>query len=368
LSNEITVTGNGPHVLDAHRDLHELARRLDPTRPTAMAHLFMLETDDPLVTVPDVLAYNLYFGWYVGELADNDEWLDRFRVEHPGVALGLSEYGADANVLLQTGAPVRGDYTEQFQAAYHDHMIEMIEARPWLWSTYVWNLADFGADARNEGGVPGRNQKGLATFDRSVKKDAFYAYKAAWSSEPFVHVAGRRYVDRAEDVTDVVVYSNQEQVSLWRDDELVDRLVGRRVFRFRVALTGEHRLTARTGELSDTITVRHVDEPNPDYALAVAPISNWFDSVEIAQPDGFFSIHDTMADIKASPEGKVIVDEFMQRAAASRGDVAQDVEIPASLQEIIDRMTVATLLQYAGSALTPDDVATLNAALNAIPK
>jgi beta-galactosidase len=140
------------------------------------------------------------------------------------------------------------------------------------------------------------------------------------------------------------------------------------VFRFRVALTGEHRLTARTGELSDTITVRHVDEPNPDYALAVAPISNWFDSVEIAQPDGFFSIHDTMADIKASPEGKVIVDEFMQRAAASRGDVAQDVEIPASLQEIIDRMTVATLLQYAGSALTPDDVATLNAALNAIPK
>lgn len=368
LSNEITVTGNGPHVIAAHREMHELAHRLDPTRPTAMAHLFMLETDDPLVTVPDVLAYNLYFGWYVGELGDNDEWLDRFRSEHPGVALGLSEYGADANVQLQTGSPVRGDYSEQFQAAYHDHMIEMIEARPWLWATYVWNLADFGADARDEGGVPGRNQKGLVTFDRSVKKDAFYAYKAAWSSEPFVHVAGRRYVDRAEDLTDVTVYSNQHEVSLWRDDELVGNVTGRRVFRFRVALSGEHRLSARSGDLSDTIMVRRVDEPNPDYALAVAPISNWFDSVEIAQPEGYFSIHDTMADIKASPDGKLIVDEFMQRAAASRGDVAQDVEIPASLQEIVDRMTVATLLKYAGSAMTPDDVVALNGALNAIAK
>lgn len=368
LSNEITVTGNGPHVIAAHREMHELAHRLDPTRPTAMAHLFMLETDDPLVTVPDVLAYNLYFGWYVGELGDNDEWLDRFRSEHPGVALGLSEYGADANVQLQTGSPVRGDYSEQFQAAYHDHMIDMIETRPWLWATYVWNLADFGADARDEGGVPGRNQKGLVTFDRSVKKDAFYAYKAAWSSEPFVHVAGRRYVDRAEDLTDVTVYSNQHEVSLWRDDELVGTVTGRRVFRFRVSLSGEHRLSARSGDLSDTITVRRVDEPNPDYALAVAPISNWFDSIEIARPEGYFSIHDTMADIKASPDGKLIVDEFMQRAAASRGDVAKDVEIPASLQEIVDRMTVATLLKYAGSAMTPDDVAALNAALNAIAK
>ncbi len=147
--------------------------------------------------MPDVLSYNLYFGWYVGDVGDNDTWLDTFRADHPGLAIGLSEYGADGNYHVQTGAPVRGDYSEQFQARYHEHMIDVIDARPWLWATHVWNLADFAADGRDEGGVPGRNQKGLVNFDRSVKKDAFYAYKAAWSDEPFVHLAGRRYVDRA---------------------------------------------------------------------------------------------------------------------------------------------------------------------------
>ena len=127
LSNEITVTGNPPAVLEAHMELNALAHRLDPTRLTAMAHLFLLETDNPLVTVPDVLSYNLYFGWYVGDVADNDTWLDDFRAQHPGVAIGLSEYGADANYQVQTGAPVRGDYSEQFQARYHEHMIEMID-------------------------------------------------------------------------------------------------------------------------------------------------------------------------------------------------------------------------------------------------
>ena len=148
---------------------------------------------------------------------------------------------------------MRGDYSEQFQARYHEHMIEMIEARPWLWATHVWNLADFAADGRDEGGVPGRNQKGLVNFDRTVKKDAFYAYKAAWSTDPFVHIAGRRYVDRAEETTDVTVYSNQPDVSLWVDGKLVGTQSGLRVFRFEVPLSGEHELTARSGALIDTI-------------------------------------------------------------------------------------------------------------------
>src|SRR5690625_3566802 len=146
LSNEITVTGGGPHVVHAHRELHRLARELDPTRLTAMAHLFLLETDDPLVTVPDVMSYNLYYGWYVGEVEDNDAWLDEFHASYPRVAVGLAEYGADANPRYQSAQPVRGDYSEQYQALYHEHMLGMIEARPWLWATHVWNLADFGAD------------------------------------------------------------------------------------------------------------------------------------------------------------------------------------------------------------------------------
>ena len=368
LSNEITVTGNSPAVLEAHRELNALAHRLDPTRPTAMAHLFLLETDHPLVTVPDVLSYNLYFGWYVGDVADNDTWLDDFRAQHPGVAIGLSEYGADANYHVQTGAPVRGDYSEQFQARYHEHMIEMIEARPWLWATHVWNLADFAADGRDGGGVPGRNQKGLVNFDRTVKKDAFYAYKAAWSADPFVHIAGRRYVDRPEETTDVTVYSNQPEVSLWVDGVLVGSQSGPRVFRFDVPLSGEHELTARSGGLMDTIAVRRVDEPNPDYSVAASEVANWFDSVELPTPDGYYSIEDKMADLKSSPEAAPLVEELVQRAAAGRGDVAQNVELPESVQQMVDQMTLRTLLGYAGPTISPDDVAAVNAALNRIPK
>jgi beta-galactosidase len=368
LSNEITVTGNPPALLEAHVALNELAHQLDPTRLTAMAHLFLLETDEPLVTVPDVMSYNLYFGWYVGDVADNDVWLDDFRAAHPGVAIGLSEYGADANYRVQTGTPVRGDYTEQFQAKYHEHMIEMIEARPWLWATHVWNLADFAADGRNEGGVPGRNMKGLVTFDRSVKKDAFFAYKAAWSDEPFVHIAGRRYVDRPEDTTEVTVYSNQSEVSLWVDGNLIGTSSGPRVFRFAVPLTGEHELTARSETLSDSIVVRRVDEPNPDYSVPATEVANWFDTVDLPSPAGFYSIEDTMVDIKSSAEAAPLIEALMKKAAAGRGDVAQDVEIPESVQKMVDRMSVKTLLGYAGPIISPEDVATVNAALNRIPK
>ena len=368
LSNEITVTGNSPALLEAHRDLSDLAHRLAPTRLTAMAHVFLLETDDPLVTVPDVMSYNLYYGWYVGEVADNDTWLDEFHARYPGVAIGLAEYGADANYRVQAPVGVRGDYSEQYQARYHEHMVAMIAERPWLWATHVWNLADFAADGRNEGGVPGQNLKGLVSFDRSVKKDAFYLYKAAWASEPFVHLCGRRYVDRTEAVTEVTVYSNQRQVSLWCDSVLVGTQTRERVFRFEVPLTAGHELVARSGSASDAITVRLVDTPNPDYSVKASTVTNWFDTVELPSPEGVYSIRDTMADIKRSPLGAALIGRLMQAAAAARGDVAQKVEIPESMQRMVDRMSVQTLLEQAGNVIPAEDVAALNAALNQIEK
>lgn len=369
LSNEITVSGGGPHVVAAHQELHRLAHELDPTRLTTMAHLFLLEADDPLVTVPDVMSYNLYYGWYVGELADNDAWLDDFHSNHPLVAIGVAEYGADANIRCQSAEPVRGDYSEQYQARYHEHMLEMIEARPWLWATHVWNLADFGADGRHEGGAPGRNQKGLVTFDRQVRKDAFYLYKAAWSSEPFVHLCGRRRVDRAEEVTEVTVYSNQPEVSLWCDGRLVGSQTGRRVFRFHVPIEARHELVARSGEVSDAIHVQRVEVDNPAYVLADAQVTNWFDDDdELPNPAGYFSIQDTLADIKASPAGADLVTRLVADLAAARGDVAQKVEIPASMLTMLDRMTVASLLRQAGQVVPAEQVRELNAALNTIAK
>ena len=175
----------------------------------------------------------------------------------------------------------------------------------------MWNLCDFGADGRSEGGAPGRNQKGLVSFDRSLKKDAFYLYKAAWSAEPFVHVAGRRYVDRTGASTTVTVYSNQPEVTLSVDGEPLGRRTGRRVFRFQVPLSGEHEVVARAGEVSDTIRIRRAAQPNPDYRLNDAGLTNWFDGGDLPRPDGRYSIYDTFGSIKAHPAGRVVADQLM---------------------------------------------------------
>lgn len=367
LSNEITLAGAGDDVIAAHRELNDLAHRLDPGRLTAMAHLFMLETDHPLVTVADVMSYNLYFGWYVGESADNDSWLDDFHATYPEIAIGLSEYGADANPQYQSPSPQKGDYSESYQALYHEHMVNMIEQRPWLWASHVWNLADFGSAGRDEGGVQGRNQKGLVTFDRSLKKDAFYVYKAAWSAEPFVHIAGRRREARAEALTEVVVYSNMPEVTLLVDGVEVDTLTARRAFRFQVPLTGEHEITALCGLATDSITVRKVDEVPAGSVMPTTSIANWFDDAELPSPDGFFSIRDTLADIKQSEHGARVISSVLETMATSRGEVGRGVEIPPAMQSIIDRMSVENLLREAGE-VPIEQVAALNAQLNLIAK
>ncbi|MGF3056454.1 glycoside hydrolase family 2 protein [Microbacterium sp. YY-01] len=367
LSNEITLAGAGDDVVAAHRDLNDLAHRLDPTRLTAMANLFLLETDHPLVTLPDVMSYNLYFGWYVGETPDNDTWLDDFHAAYPEVVIGLSEYGADANPQYQSADPAKGDYTESYQALYHEHMVTMIDERPWLWATHVWNLADFGSAGRDEGGVAGRNQKGLVSFDRSLKKDAFYVYKAAWATEPFVHVAGRRRRERAEDVTEVVVYSNQAEVTLFVDGTEVDTVSGARAFRFEVPLTGEHEITARAGQTSDTIALIKVDEAPETSIMPTSTIANWFDAAPLPTPEGFFSIHDSLADIKQSDEGARVIMSVLEAVATSRGEVGRGVEIPPAMQAIVDRMSVKQLLTQAGE-IPMEQIATLNARLNLISK
>ena len=367
LSNEITLAGSGEDVLAAHRELNDLAHELDPTRLTAMANLFLLETDHPLVGLPDVMSYNLYFGWYVGDVADNDTWLDDFHAAYPEIAIGLAEYGADANAQFQSAAPEKGDYTEGYQASYHEHMVGMIEARPWLWATHVWNLADFGSAGRDEGGVAGRNQKGLVSFDRSLKKDAFYVYKAAWSSEPFVHVAGRRRAERAEDVTEVIVYSNQERVVLSVDGVEVGAVEGRRTFRFRVPLTGEHEITARSGDLADTIVLRRVDEVPAASVMPTTSIANWFDEAELPSPIGYFSVRDSLGDIKQSEDGARVISKVLEAVSTSRGEVGQGVEIPPAMQAIVDRMSVEKLIKQAGG-VSIEHVAALNAQLNLIAK
>ncbi len=350
LSNEITAASAvNEDLLENHRALNDLCHKLDETRLTTMADVFMLETDSPILEIPDVNSYNLYFGWYLGDLEQNDEFFDEYHAQYPNRCIGLSEYGADANPQYQSPNPEKGDYTESYQCVYHEHMLEMIEKRPWLWATHVWNIFDFAADGRDEGGKHGENQKGLVTIDRQTKKDAFYLYKAYWNkTEPFVHIAGGRYVDRTEDVTEIKVYSNQDTVTLSVDGRPFETKTGKHVFRFNVPISGEHSIHASSGDCHSVILVRKVDTPNPEYQFVkTSPVINWFDQDKI-DPD-YYSVADKLADIRQHPEAGAVINQMMAKAASSRGDVADAVKDNPALQRMMGRMTLLSLLKQAGA-------------------
>ena len=368
LSNEITAASAvNEDLLQNHRELNALCHAMDPTRKTVMANVFMLEPESPILEIPDINSYNLYFGWYLGELGQNDAFFDEYHAKYPDRVIGFSEYGADANPAFHAARPEKGDYTEEYQALYHEHMLRMIEARPYLWATHVWNLFDFAADGRDEGGKHGENQKGLVTFDRQTKKDAFYLYKAAWNrTEPFVHLCGRRYENRCEETTEIKVYSNCPTVRLYDNGALVGEQIGKTVFRFSLPLTGEHRLFAEADGCSDTMTVRRVDAPDERYLFnkAAATVSNWFDADEI--DPACFSINDTLGEIRSNPEAGAIVDAMMEQGAAARGDVAQTVKDNPSLQRMMARMTMLSLLKQGGA--DEQSIKQLNRILQGIKK
>ena len=368
LSNEITAASAvNEELLENHRALNDLCHKLDSTRPTTMANVFMLEIESPILEIPDVNSYNLYFGWYLGDLEQNDEFFDEYHAKYPNRAIGFSEYGADANPQYQSAAPEKGDYTESYQAVYHEHMLAMIEARPWLWATHVWNLFDFAADGRDEGGKNGQNQKGLVTFDRKQKKDAFYLYKAAWNkTEPFVHLCGSRYVDRTEDVTEIKAYSNQSEVSLYVDGKLVETQTGKTVFKFSVPISGTHSIEARAASCASVMLVRKVDSPNPEYTMpGRTTVVNWFDQGE--NDPSCFSVSDKLADLQTDPKAGAIINQMMAQGAASHGgDVAEAVKDNPALIRMMGRMTLLSLLKQSGAGT--EQIQQLNRVLQSIKK
>lgn len=350
LSNEITAASAvDEDLLENHRLLNDLCHRLDATRPTTMANVFMLEIDSPILEIPDINSYNLYFGWYLGDLEQNEEFFDEYHEKYPDRVIGFSEYGADANPQYQSSKPEKGDYTESYQAVYHEHMLKMIEERPWLWATHVWNLFDFAADGRDEGGKHGENQKGLVTIDRRLKKDAFYLYKAAWNQkEPFVHLCGKRYADRAEEMTEVKVYSNQPEVTLFVDGNEVETKAGKTIFTFPVALQGEHTIEARSGAVSDQMQIRRVEEENPTYRMVQAkPVANWFDAS--TYDETCYSVFDKLGEIRENPKAGAVINQLMEQGAQSRGDVAEAVKDNPALQRMMGRITVESLLKQGGA-------------------
>lgn len=325
ISNEITIAGEKPGLVENHKDLNALVKSIDPSRLTTIAHVSMLPLDSALHGITDVESYNHYFGWYGGSYEKNEEWLDHFHATYPQICLGLSEYGAEGIITYQPDEPKCRDYSEAYQAEYHGHMAQILMERPYLWATYVWNMFDFGCAARDEGGTAGRNNKGLITIDRRIRKEAFYLYKAYWSKEPFVYLCGRRYAQRTGETTSVRVYSNASQVTLYVGGEIFSTRTGSRIFLFEnVPLEdGFTFLTAVADGCSDSITLEKVSKKPAIYTLPQEEddgdgVANWFDQVETVASDApmefseeHFSVHDKIGDILANDEAFRILSDAL---------------------------------------------------------
>ena len=278
LSNEITIkVTHREDMLDNHRELQKLVKELDPTRPTTMANYACCGPFNRVTKISDIIAWNLYLGWYVPGLFLNDLFMKFYHFVYPKRALGYSEYGAEGMPNLHAERPKRGDNTEEYQNIYHEYMLECFKRHPFMWGTYVWNMFDFAADARNQGGEPGMNHKGLVTFDRKTKKDAFYLYKAYWNkADAFVYIAGRRFTYRKSPKQTITVYSNQNEVSLYQDGKLVATKKGENVFKFDVTLKdGENKFEVKAGKYKDETVLVRTNEPHPEYKVQKVDTKNW---------------------------------------------------------------------------------------------
>ena len=300
ISNEILIGGISQELVDCHHDLQKLCKELDPTRLTTIAHVSNTPTTGPMHRITDVESYNHYFGWYGGKIEQNGPWLDKFHAENPDICLGISEYGCEGIINWHSNTPQCKDYSEEYQALYHEYMAQAFEDRPWIWASHVWNMFDFGCAARSEGGVKGRNNKGLVTIDRKTRKDSFYVYQAYWAKDPMVHIAGRRHAQRAGETTEVKVYSNQDTVTLYCNGKEVGTQTAHRVFKFNVALDeGFNVLMAVADTVKDSITLEKVDaEPVcytlPEFNERQEGVANWFKqmgSMDLTAPMPFSGAH-----------------------------------------------------------------------------
>ena len=371
LSNEISMKGDeDPDLLENHNILNDLCHEMDKTRPTTIAVVSPCSMDSPYIQIPDLVSYNHYFGWYGGDTSMNGPWFDKFHKKHPNIPIGCSEYGCEA-LNWHTSNPMQGDYTEEYQAYYHEELIKQLFSRKYMWATHVWNMYDFGADARSEGGENGQNHKGLMTFDRKYKKDSFYAYKAWLSTQPFVHLCGKRYIDRVEDVTKITVYSNLPEVELFANGiSLGKKAADDHFFYFDVENKGETQLIAVAGDCKDTSTIRKVDEFNEAYRLKEkGAILNWFD---ITEKEGYFSLNDKISDIFKTLQGKMLFMGMFAKLMPKKGDkVAGGFEMNDQMMDMMGGFTVLRLsgmIGMMGIELTKEDLLDLNAKLNKIKK
>ena len=362
IQNEIAMFRDAPYMHENCRKLHELVKRLDPGRASTAANLYPLKARSRLNEITDMVGYNVYFGWYYGEIPDYGPWLDKFHAARPDLPFGISEYGVDANLKLHSEDPKVKDYSEEYQSLWHEKVYPQIEARPWLWGSYIWNMFDFSSVRRNEGGQKYLNAKGLITHDRKTRKDAFYYYKARWTETPFVHLCAKRFRRRAQEKIEIKCYTNQPFVRLTVNGEDAGEARtenGTAVFRGIRLRMGENRVTAAAGDCRDEGVWERTAEPEPEYRLpdagAGTAVKNWFLEEDTERREGYFSVQDTANDLLENPESRRVLEKYIPglvRVMTERSVIP----LGLALKSILAREKDGSL-----------DVRALNGELNRIP-
>ena len=380
ISNEILIGTDREDLRQNLRDLNELAKAMDPSRLTTMAQVSMTPMDSEHNYITDVVSYNHYFGWYGGEVEENGPWLDKFHAMHPDKCIGVSEYGAENILSWHSAEPENHDYTEEYANHYHQEMLKTFATRPYLWATHQWNCFDFAADARNEGGVQGRNNKGLITYDRKIKKDAFYIYKAWWNPEPMVWVSGGRFVNRAPEERNVIIYTNCDAVTLVVNgvDVETKAAVDHMVTFENVALKdGENTVTAYAGDVkANTVTFCGVAEHDYSYDLPDGNQGvNWFDDPELVAmkkafkyPKDAYSIKDKMGALFSNPQTAAILGQLMEKFMSGNAMMSSMGEMSAEMKQFMNNMRLSDALKMAGDAFPMAAKLALNQALNQVKK
>ena len=379
ISNEILIGPDREDLRKNLRDLAKLAKSMDPSRLTTMAQVSMTPMDSEHNYITDVVSYNHYFGWYGGEVEENGPWLDKFHALNPDVPLGVSEYGAENILMWHSAEPENHDYTEEYANHYHQEMLKTFATRPYLWATHQWNCFDFAADARNEGGVQGMNNKGLITYDRSTRKDAFYVYKAWWNPEPMVYVSGCRFVNRAPGERNVTVYTNCDEVTLVINgkDVATKKAEDHMIVFENVVVDGENTVTAYAGEVKgNEIKLNGVAEHDYSYDLPDGNQGvNWFDDPELVAmkkafkyPKDAYSIKDKIGALLGNPETAAVLGNVFQSMMSGNNLMGSMGEMSPEMMQFMNNMRLSDALKMMGAGFPMKDKLALNQALNAVKK
>lgn len=374
VQNELSVTGENEALYGYVREMEQYVKELDASRYTAEANIYSVENTSTLNQLTDLVGYNLYYGWYYKTIPDLQVRLDEFHADCPQIPLLVTEYGVDTNPVYHSYEPAVKDYSEEYQLKFCENAIRAFEERDFVVGSYVWNMADFGSENRDEGGRKGQNMKGLVTMDRTLKKDAFYLYKAYWSEEPFVKLAGSRFVNRHLEENYIQVLSNLSKLRLFVNGELVEEKdEAEPVTRFQICLPkmGEYTIHVEGFDeqgnvYKDSMCLKRVDKEDKTYIAEKkdnrAVVTNWFekfdlsDTTEVVIDERGYSTGDTIGELLANEATKVILEKYM------------DFLLNDNRFKRATHMTVDALFGLGGLALPKELRLVLNRELNQIKK